>query len=64
MRPTSQALGRVDSATACAAGGWHYDNLEAPTRIIVCPQSCDAIRDTPDARIDVLLGCATELLVE
>jgi len=59
-----QALGRVDSPSACAAGGWHYDNPSAPARIIVCPQSCDAIRETPDARIDVLLGCATELLVE
>jgi hypothetical protein len=59
-----RALGRVGDPDACAAGGWHYDDPAFPSRIIVCPETCDALRATPNARIDVLLGCATELLVE
>jgi hypothetical protein len=58
-------LGYKASAAACdAAGGWYYDVDPAtgavPTKIIVCPSTCDAIKkDTGSAKVEILLGCAT-----
>jgi hypothetical protein len=50
---------RVASSDSCVANGWRFDNPAAPTRLLACPQTCDMIKTTPDAKIDVLLGCAT-----
>lgn len=52
-------LGRVGSADACEGAGWHFDDFEAPTRMIACPAACERIEAEPEARIDVLLGCET-----
>jgi hypothetical protein len=56
-------FGQVPSASACAARGWHYDDPNAPTRLIACPETCAVLRATPQARVDVLLGCATAPLL-
>jgi hypothetical protein len=55
---------RVDSADRCASvsEGWHYDNMEEPTRIIVCPQTCEVVRAAEQARIDILLGCESVVI--
>ena len=50
---------RVASKDKCQPNAWYFDDLNAPTRIIACEQACKAITDAPDARIDILLGCAT-----
>jgi hypothetical protein len=55
-------LGQVDGAAACVEKGWHYDNPDAPTRLIACPQTCTMLKATPQARVDILLGCATVTL--
>jgi hypothetical protein len=49
----------VDSAAQCTAqGGWYYDNPTTPTKIILCPQTCDAVRSDPvHGGVDVLYGC-------
>jgi hypothetical protein len=39
------------------ANAWHYDDPNAPTRILACPKTCDAIKTVTDGRIDVVLGC-------
>ena len=58
-------LGYKASAQACdAAGGWYYDVSPAggaePTKIILCPATCDAVKKgTGAAKVDVLLGCKT-----
>jgi hypothetical protein len=46
----------------CASGvGWRYDDATKPTKIILCPATCDAVHADPKAKIDVLLGCATKI---
>jgi hypothetical protein len=57
------AFGQVPSSSACAERGWYYDDPSAPTRLIACPQTCAALRATAQARVDVLLGCATAPLL-
>jgi len=52
-------LPRVMSAAACgAAQGWYYDDPAAPTRILLCPGTCDSV-DSTAGRIDIALGCET-----
>jgi hypothetical protein len=56
-----QGVGRVPTESDCALyqGGWFYDDPAAPTQIRVCPDTCDIIKKTNDAQIDILLGCET-----
>lgn len=58
---TEALLGKVSGATSCgAAGGWHYDNEARPTRVVLCPASCEranAELRAGMARIEVRFGC-------
>lgn len=59
----SQSLYYVGDASQCSAqGGWYYDNTSAPTRIEVCPATCDEIQNDLSGKIDILFGCLTESL--
>lgn len=56
----------VESPDRCnqAQLGWYYDadpaQGQTPTKISVCPQTCDTLRAAHDATVDVRLGCATK----
>jgi hypothetical protein len=51
-------IGKVNDASACgASGGWYYDDNAKPAQIILCRQSCDPVKATPDSRVQVLYGC-------
>jgi hypothetical protein len=52
---------RVDSEAACRSDGWHFDDASKPTSLIACPAACAQIDAASDAKLDVLLGCATLL---
>ena len=60
-RVLPQAAGRIQCGDRA---GWYYDNQSAPTRVVACPSSCQAIKRDPAARVDVLFGCATETLIK
>ena len=53
------ALGNVAGEDGCKEKGWYYDDPVAPTRVIACEQSCELLQSTPQAKIDILLGCKT-----
>ena len=38
-------------------GGCLFDDPVQPTRIVLCPQTCDAVTADPGAKVEVLLGC-------
>jgi hypothetical protein len=44
-------------------GGWYFDNAAAPTKIIVCSNTCAALQSTSGGKVEVLFGCATEVKV-
>lgn len=51
---------KVANADACGAttGGYYYDDPEAPTRVILCPASCEDVRSAPaEAKVELFLGC-------
>lgn len=44
---------------ACDGAGWRYDNPASPTKIVLCPETCGALKDAQSAKIQILLGCTT-----
>jgi hypothetical protein len=62
---TTKNLLYVANSTQCskAALGWFYDKDPStgkmPTKISVCPSTCDTLRAATNATIQVQLGCAT-----
>lgn len=43
----------------CTGGGWRYDDPASPTKIQLCPTSCDRVRLDQEPKVEVQLGCAT-----
>ena len=42
--------------------GWYYDvdpKAGTPTKIVVCPRTCDTLQASRGASIEIKLGCAT-----
>jgi hypothetical protein len=52
----------VETPDRCPAeGGWYYDDTtaKAPTKIIVCPSTCNAFQSLAAGSVQVKLGCRT-----
>lgn len=43
--------------------GWHYDDLNSPSKVILCPAACATVQSDVNARVDVKFGCETKILV-
>jgi hypothetical protein len=62
-------IGNVPNRAACSAtkGGWYYDadpNVGGvPQNITICDTTCSQLRADAAGRVDVLLGCRTELII-
>jgi hypothetical protein len=57
----------VPNAAACgdeARGSWHYDNAAAPTKIVLCPNTCSRVSSATEGRIDTVFGCKRNDIVE
>lgn len=51
---------KVSDVAACGAttGGYYYDDPKNPSRVVLCPASCTAVRGgTVDAKVDLVFGC-------
>jgi hypothetical protein len=56
-----QLFPNVKDKAACPnTGGWYYDDDANPTKIILCDASCATVSADAKAKVDVLLGCATQ----
>lgn len=40
-------------------GGWYYDNPASPSKIVMCPGTCDVLKADTMGKIAVLFGCET-----
>jgi hypothetical protein len=58
---TPQLISKVDDASKCGStqGGWYFDNNASPTKITLCPATCDPMLKTTGSGLDVLIGCGT-----
>lgn len=57
----------VESQAQCdpQSGGWYYDippGQGTPTKIVVCPSTCDEFKSTTGGSVDIKLGCVTEVV--
>jgi hypothetical protein len=63
MAGTPGLVGNVSDGSKCsAAGGWYYDldpTAGKPSKITLCPQSCDPLSMADGSSLKVLIGCAT-----
>jgi hypothetical protein len=41
-------------------GGWYYDNPGAPTKINLCPATCNVVTTQVGGEVNVKVGCATK----
>jgi hypothetical protein len=54
------AAGCNDLTKTPKGEGWYYDNPTAPTKIILCPNSCGPLQTNDGSELNVLLGCKTK----
>ena len=59
----AQTLYYVGSADRCTPekGGWYYDDTSAtaPTKILICPSTCNAFQSLAAGSVAIKLGCRT-----
>lgn len=51
----------ADLASCGGKLGWYYDNNVKPTKVLLCPSSCQKVQADSKAVISVLFGCATQI---
>ena len=57
---TPQPIFKVQNVADCGPqGGWYYDDDVNPTKIFVCPTTCNLISADLTGRIDIKFGCDT-----
>ena len=49
----------VYSGDCSNANGWHYDDINNPTRIQLCPSECATAQADPGGRLQIAFGCLT-----
>jgi hypothetical protein len=61
----AQPILHVASSGECGAqGGWFYNDATSPTRVLVCPTTCQMIQADAGAKVDILFGCETVNVVD
>jgi hypothetical protein len=57
---SAQLVPQVKSAGECgSSAGWYYDDPAAPQKILLCDATCDTVKSTSKASIEIVLGCST-----
>jgi hypothetical protein len=61
--PSSGGAGKtvLQDATCKGGVGWHYDNPANPKKLVFCPATCQAVRADFGGKVQILLGCQTEV---
>jgi len=52
----AQTLLHYDQGCADAAS-WHYDDVDAPTEVVLCPDTCAQVQAAPEAKLSVDFTC-------
>jgi len=55
----SLTVPRKTTAGDCdTGGGWSYDDNDNPTKLVMCPSTCDTMRADAQGKVEILLGCS------
>lgn len=58
---TTIVFGFVGTADGCAKAeetGYYFDNESAPTRVFLCPKTCERVKGDAQGEVNVVFGCA------
>jgi hypothetical protein len=60
----AQYISKVMDASGCGStqGGWYFDDNNAPTKITLCPATCDPMIKTTGSTLDVVIGCGSIII--
>jgi Mg-chelatase subunit ChlD len=61
LTPAGQPTAILPQDNACKDKGWKYDDPQKPTKIIFCSASCQDLKIDFGAKVQILLGCKTEV---
>jgi hypothetical protein len=51
--------------TSCTGDtAWHYDDPAKPTKILLCDDTCSAVKADPMGKVDVVFGCVDRQVVQ
>jgi len=48
---------QVASSNDCGAGGWYYDDPQAPAKVLLCPSTCATLRADPASELQLHADC-------
>jgi hypothetical protein len=59
----AETFNYVKDEASCPANGdaWYYDNPANPTKVILCPATCDKVKQDSKAEVKVAFGCKTQV---
>jgi hypothetical protein len=58
--PQGGTVQTMEYSENCANGkGWHYDNAASPTKVLICPDSCNTLLANANGKISIVFGCRT-----
>lgn len=57
-------VGNIPSKEFCdeVSNGWYYDTPANPSKILVCPNTCEWFQTNPGAQLNIEFGCATDVI--
>lgn len=58
----AQEIPHVSDSNHCGSKGWYYDNNANPTKILLCPSTCDWVQTLTDAELKIDTGCFMEVI--
>jgi hypothetical protein len=50
-------VGTADDCKLSATGAWYYDDPKNPTKVVLCPQTCERVSAASDGKMAVAFGC-------
>lgn len=56
-RETLLYVADSSDCSAAADKGWHFDSATSPSKIVLCPETCDRVSSTVSGEVDVIFGC-------
>jgi hypothetical protein len=58
--PASGAQTTLSYSADCSdTNGWHYDNNQNPTQVVMCSSICDTLKKDTGGKVDIIFGCTT-----
>jgi len=53
-----EVLPQVTDDASCAGDGWYFDDNASPSRILLCPFTCDKMQNDDGSKVTFSVGCS------